>query len=108
MTMKLVFASANPGKLREAAEILGDGFEILLQFLLIQLSEGRPHVAGEGIHDLQVLIQERRADLDDLISAAKVSSFFRSHRTHLKINDHVFPHLLPLPCIQSVSLLHVS
>lgn len=29
MTMKLVFASANPGKLREAAEILGDGFEII-------------------------------------------------------------------------------
>jgi len=29
MTMKLVFASANPGKLREAAEILGEGFEII-------------------------------------------------------------------------------
>jgi len=27
--MKLLFASANPGKLREAAEILGDGIEII-------------------------------------------------------------------------------
>lgn len=27
--MRLVFASANPGKLREATEILGDGFEII-------------------------------------------------------------------------------
>ena len=26
---KIVFASANPGKIREASEILGDGFEIL-------------------------------------------------------------------------------
>ena len=28
-SMKLVFATANPGKVREAAEILGDGFEII-------------------------------------------------------------------------------
>ena len=27
--MKIVFASGNPGKLREAAEILGDGFQLL-------------------------------------------------------------------------------
>ena len=27
--MKLVFATANPGKVREAAEILGEGFEII-------------------------------------------------------------------------------
>ena len=27
--MKLVFATGNPGKLREAAEILGEGFELV-------------------------------------------------------------------------------
>ena len=29
MTRKIVFATGNPGKLREAGEILGEGFEIV-------------------------------------------------------------------------------